>query len=170
MSRIVRLFAVALAGCVLGIACTLVLFPPCRVSEGPYKRIPVKEVFSNLIVREQDDRVYSGQIRSEKGLAKFADKYSVDLQVEGGIDFKKQMLIFGITDEIHTGAFQFLRDANLNDFVLDYRDTGIKYKLGRPGEGKKYSIIQVFLLEKIEGIRHVRVKNLVRNGLSGVYD
>jgi len=80
------------------------------------------------------------------------------------------MLIFGITDDITTRAFQFLNQKKSRTFTLDYAETGIKYKIRTPEDGKKHSYIQVFVLKKTEGIPHIRVKNYVSNGLSKVYD
>jgi len=133
-----------------------------------YQSIKIKEVFSKLITRENAERVYSGQIKTEAGLTEFEETYGINVD-SSGINFEKQMLIFGITDSITTRAFQFLQRKNIRTFILDY-GIGIEYKLKAPPEGKKLSYVQVFVLEKIEGIPHIRVKNLVRNGLSRVYD
>lgn len=134
-----------------------------------YQTIKIKEVFSELITRDKDDRVYSGQIKTEAGLAEFEGTYGIKLG-DVNLDFKNQMLIFGITDEISTRAFQFLKQEQLRYFTLDYADTGIKYKLTMLGEGKKHSYIQVFILKRIEAISHIKVKNIVRNGLSKIYN
>jgi hypothetical protein len=139
------------------------------VADSPYAEIEIKEVFSELMARGAYDRVYSGQIKSKTGLADFSRKYSLDLNVEN-IDFEKKMLIFGITDDISTRAFRFLKQKQLSLFCLDYYDTGIRYKLRIAGDGKRYSYAEVFLLDRIEGIQHVAVKNLVRSGLSKVYE
>lgn len=140
-----------------------------QVEPAPYQTIKINAVFSKLITRHRGDRVYSGQIKSEAGLMEFEKTYAVKLD-DLKVDFNKQMLIFGITDEISTQAFQFLKQEKIKAFILDYFDTGIKYRLRIPDEGKKYSYIQAFILKKIEGIPHIKVKNLVRNGLSKVYD
>ena len=140
-----------------------------EVESEVYQTIKIEEVFSELTTRDKDDRVYSGQIKTETGLTEFEKTYGVKLG-NLNIDFKKQMLIFGITDEISTRAFQFLKQEKLRYFTLDYADTGIRYKLTMPDEGKKHSYIQVFILKRIEAISHIKVKNLVRNGLSKVYD
>ena len=131
-------------------------------------KIKIKEVFSGIITRDKDDRVYSGQIKSEAGFADFQKTYGVNLN-DLKLDFKKQMLIFGITDDISTRAFQLLNNIQLNSFTLDYADTGIMYKLRAAEEGKKHSHIQVFVMKKTNGISHIKVKNLIRNGLSKVY-
>ncbi len=127
--------------------------------------IEIKEILSTLIIRDENDRTYSGQIKSKDGLAEFEKIYGV--KVEGiNINFNEQMLIFGVTDEISTRAFQLLKHKNLQSFTLDYTDTGIKYKLKRPDEGKKYSYLQIFIIKKVGKISHINVKNLLRNGLS----
>ncbi|MCX6144458.1 MAG: hypothetical protein NTZ35_14715, partial [Ignavibacteriales bacterium] len=126
---------------------------------GPYRTIKIKEVFSKLMTRDKEDRVYSGQIKSEDGLAEFEKTYGIDIG-EHNIDFKKQMLIFGITDSISTRAFQLLQDKTTGTIVLDYMDTGEQYRMRPLGESKKYSHLQVFILDRINGIAHVRVKNL----------
>ena len=108
------------------------------------------------------------QIKSKKGLTEFLQKYQIDLNIEN-IDFEKKMLIFGITDKISTKAFQFLKHKKRNSFVLDYYDTGAKYKLMHPGEGKQYFYLQVFLVNRIKNISHIKVKNRIM-GLSKVYE
>ena len=138
-------------------------------SEGVYESIKVSEVYSSLTARDEEDRVYSGQVNTAAGLEEFKRAYKIDTNLND-IDFDNQMLIFGITDEISTRAFQFVKNAKANSYVLDYYDSGIKYKLASPGYGKKYSHVQVFVLKKIDGISHVRVKNFVAGGLSKVYE
>ena len=133
----------------------------------PYVEIESEQVFSKRIVRDMDDRVFSGQIKTDMGLADFDRTYSLGMDI-GNIDFEKKMLIFGITDSISTRAFRFLRQKKRKSFCLDYYDVGIRYKLRRPDDGKKYSHVQVFLLDRVEGISHIRVKNLLP-GLSKVY-
>lgn len=151
------------------IICLAVLISTVHAADDPYEKIDFKEVLSKQIVRNQEDRVYSGQIKSEKGLVDFSQKYSLNLKPEN-VNFKKQMMIFGITDSISTRAFQFLRQESIRSYVLDYYDTGIEYKLRIPEKGKKYSYVQVFLIDRIERIPHIKVKNLVRDRLSKVYE
>jgi hypothetical protein len=144
-------------------------FVSAEVELEPYQKIKIKKVFSKLITRDKADRIYSGQIKTESGLAEFEKTYGIDID-NSKVDFKKQMLIFGLTDNIRTRAFQFLKQERMNSFTLDYTDTGIEYQLRKVGEGLKYSYVQVFLIGQIDGISHVKVKNLVGNGLSKVYD
>ncbi len=151
------------------LVCLAALILPAQAAGDPYEKIPFKEIFLKLIVRDREDRVYSGQIKSEKGLAAFSRKYALDFKPQG-IDFKKHMLIFGITDNISTRAFRFLKRKGMNVYVLDYYETGLKYKLRMPETGKKYSYIQIFLTDRIEGIPHIAVKNFVVGGLSEVYE
>ncbi|MFA5393229.1 MAG: hypothetical protein WC338_02080 [Candidatus Ratteibacteria bacterium] len=134
-----------------------------------YVQIKVQEIFSALITRDKGDRVYSGQIKSKDGLADFKKTYGIEKEFLP-VDFEKQMLIFGITDSISSRAFQFSKQEKIRSFVLDYADTGIMYDLKIPENGKKYSYLQVFILDRIDGISHIRVKNLVVNGLSIMYE
>lgn len=136
---------------------------------GPYQPIKIQEIFSQLITRDKADRIYSGQIKSKAGLAEFEKAYGINLGKQD-IDFDKQMFIFGVTDNITTRVFQLLEQENGRSFILDYADTGIEYKLLKPEEGKKYSYLQVFILNRIDGISHIKAKNLVENGLSKIYD
>ena len=135
----------------------------------PYFEIETEEVFSELIVRNRDDREYSGQIKSQEGLKVFSSKYSLGLKLKK-VDFEKQMLIFGVTDNISTRAFRLLKQKKLRSFCLDYYDSGIVYKLVVLEEGRKYSYVQIFLIDRIEEISHIEVKNLIRDGLSKVYE
>lgn len=144
-------------------------FASAEVEPEPYQKIKIEQVFSKLITRDKTDHVYSGQIKTQSGLAEFEKTYGIDVD-DAKMDFKKQMLIFGMTDNITTRAFQFLKQKGMNSFTLDYADTGIEYRLRRVGEGLKYSYVQVFVIDRIDGISHVKVKNLVGNGLSKVYD
>jgi len=144
------------------------LAPTVRAPDGPYEEIQINEVHSKLIVRDTVDRIYSGQIKSEKGLSEFSLKYMLDLKIKS-VDFTNQMLIFGITDSISTRAFRFLKNKKIHAFCLDYYDTGIKYKLKHLQKCKKYSYVQVFSVDRIERIPHIKAKNLVRNKLSKTY-
>ena len=144
-------------------------FASAEAKPESYQTIKIKPIFSKLVTRDDDDRVYSGQITSEVGLVAFGQKYRVDID-KSLVDFEKQMLIFGITDDITTRAFQFLNQKKSRIFTLDYAETGIEHKLRRPEDGMKHSYIQVFVLKKTEGVAHIRVKNHVRNRLSKVYD
>ena len=80
------------------------------------------------------------------------------------------MLIFGITDNITTRAFQFLKQDKINSFTLDYAETGIEHEYMPVKKYNKRSYVQIFVLENLEGIHHIRVKNLVINGLSKLYN
>lgn len=160
MSRFLRYIAPA----------ALVLsFPAAAFASGPYENVPVEQVFERIITRERYDSVYSGQIRDAEGLAEFERNYGVEA-APPEIDFKKQMLVFGINDNLSSRAFQLLQqDWSVRSILtLDYYDTGIRYRLALPPEGKKTSRMQVFIMERIDGVSHVRVKDLVR-GLSKVY-
>jgi hypothetical protein len=129
----------------------------------------IEPIFSKLIMRDNLDRVYSGQIKTETGLSEFEKIYGIDVD-SSSVNFEKQFLIFGITDDITTRAFQFLKQEKIRIYTLDYAETGIRYRMQKPEDGKKYSYIQVFVLEKTESIPHISVKNHVRNGLSKVYE
>ncbi len=83
-----------------------------------YQSIKIEEVFSKRITRDKGDRVYSGQIKSETGLAEFEKTYGIDVD-SSEVNFDKQMLIFGITDDITTRAFQFLKQEKIRTFTLD---------------------------------------------------
>ncbi len=135
----------------------------------PYEKIAIAPVFSQMVTREQADLVYSGQIKSQAGLAEFENAYGITLPQQN-LDFTKTMLIFGITDHITTRAFQFVKQERIRTFTLDYAETGIEYRLRSPEEGKKHSYLQVFLLDRLDGISHVSVKNLIVNGLSKMYE
>ncbi len=71
------------------------------IAENTYIEIEIKEIFSELIVHDIGNRVYSGQIKSKEGLEEFSRQYSLDMNLDN-IDFKSKMLIFGITDNIST--------------------------------------------------------------------
>jgi len=157
---------------IIAILSLILVVTHCALAEAEperYQKIKIKPIFSKLVTRDDADRVYSGQITSEVGLVAFGQKYRVDVD-KSLVDFKNQMLIFGITDNISSRAFQFLKQEKIRTFTLDYAKTGIEYKLRMPDEGMKHSYVQVFVLKKTEGISHVRVKNYLKNGLSKVYD
>ncbi|AXP82937.1 hypothetical protein CJ739_3878 [Mariniflexile rhizosphaerae] len=135
-----------------------------------YQKIEINEVFSELVTRKENDRVYSGQINTQHGLIAFEKQYGLQFDISD-IDFEKQMLIFGITDNISSRAFQFLTQKKSVKFTLDYIDTGIVYKLKRPKKGRKHSYIQIFKIDRIEEfIPHIRVKNYENDRLSLVYE
>lgn len=165
MSRLL----IGLAASIVLVGCTTTTIDPNTTTPEPYQQIKVKEILSTQIVRDGEDRVYSGQIKSDDGLVKFKDIYGIELDLVS-VNFNTHMLIFGITDNISTTAFQFLKQERLRSFVLDYADTGIMYKMRAPEKGKKYSHLQIFILDRMDGIPHIRVKNLVANGLSKIYE
>ena len=140
-----------------------------EVKPEAYETIKIKQVFSKLITRGQNDRIYSGQIKSEKGVIEFEKTYKIDTNISE-INFDRQMLIFGITDNITTRAFQFLKQDKINSFTLDYAETGIEHEYMPVKKYNKRSYVQIFVLENLEGIHHIRVKNLVINGLSKLYN
>ncbi len=133
-----------------------------------YRSIRINEVFSKLIARDLDDRTYSGQIKSKTGLAEFEKAYGIKLS-NRNLNFDTHFLIFGITDDFSSRAFQFLEQKKLGHFILDYVETGIKYKFRGLDKGKKYSFLQVFVLKRIEGISHIMIKNMVLHGVSNVF-
>lgn len=156
---------------IIAIVTLSLLLVQCGLSDkeiGPYYKIEIEPVFSKLITRDSDDRTYSGQILTKSGLDEFEKTYGVDVD-DSGFNFGSKMLIFGITDDITTRAFQLLKQLNTRALILDYHETGTKYKLGVAEDGMKHSYVQVFALKRMEGVPHIRVKNLVRNGLSKVY-
>lgn len=134
-----------------------------------YEGIEIREVLSNLIIRDMDDCIYSGQIKSQKGFTEFINKYLKEKPFDLKINFEKKMLIFGITDDISSKAFRFFKNKHSSSYVLDYYDTGICRKMRNPGKNKKYSYLQIFVVDRIDGIPHIRVKNLVSNKLSKTY-
>jgi len=157
---------------VLAFTILIFLLPSCSPETDlefePYQKIKIEPVCSSPITRDKDDRVYSGQIKSQTGLTKFQKTYGID--IDAPIDFARQMLIFGITDNLSSRAFQLLKQERMRFFTLDYAQTLTTYMPPPPPEGKKHSWIQVFVSPKIDGIAHIRVKNVVTNGLSKVYD
>ncbi|MFH1548161.1 MAG: hypothetical protein ABID32_02480 [Candidatus Omnitrophota bacterium] len=130
--------------------------------------IEIKEVFAKLIVSDIGNSLYSGQIKSQVGLEEFARQYSLDLGIKN-VDFKQKMLVFGITGNISARVSRFIKYKNSNSFYLDYYDTGIRYKLMIPKKGKRYYYLQIFIIDRIDGIPHIRVKNL-EQGLSKIYE
>lgn len=153
----------------------LMIMPFFACSDGkamdpePYAKIRIKEVFSAMITRDEADRIYSGKILSMEGLKFFEKKYGIQTGISD-MNFNDDMLIFGITDNISTRAFQFLNQKLMNKFTLDYADTGVKYKLAMPGEGKKHSFLQIFVLDRIDNMPHIYVKNLCLGGLSESFE
>jgi len=134
-----------------------------------YEEIKINEALSRLIIRNKDDRVYSGQVKSQKGLTEFINKYLKETPLDLKINFKKDMLIFGITDNISTKAYRFLKSPIRNEYTLDYYDTGVERKLRRADKGKKHSYLQIFVVKRIDGISHIRVKNIVSHKSSKTY-
>lgn len=130
-----------------------------------YHSIKISEVFSKMIVRDSGDRVYSGLIRSADGIREFEKAYGIDLG-NLKVNFATQTLLFGITDNFSSRAFQLLEQVELKRLTLDYGETGIAYKLGGLEQGKKYSFLQVFITGKINGNPHISVKNSINNGVS----
>ena len=136
-----------------------------------YEVIPFQSIFSDLIQRKSDDRIYSGQISTLKGLEAFVKSYEIQVD-QTKVDFQTQMIIFGITDQFSTRAMQFLYQKKIHEYTLDYAETGIKYSMVEPKKGNKYSYLQLFVIakDKVKGIPHIAVKNSVQNGLSKVFE
>jgi hypothetical protein len=140
-----------------------------KVDVLPSRTIGIREIHAQILSRDEGDRVYSGQIRSEAGLRRFRERFGIDSEMPS-IDFEKNMLVFGLTDRITTRAYRLVAMDLIRYYVLDYSETGIKYKLMPPGEGKKHSYLQIFVVERIEGIAHVQVRNFMGNGLSRIFE
>ena len=132
-----------------------------------YETIHTKEIFSKLITRDKNDRLHSGLIKSAEGLTEFEKAYGVDMG-NPKVDFKLEMLLFGITDNYHTWAYRFVSQKSFPFHILDYKESGREMKMKPVAEGKKYSRLQVFFLKRIDNVSHIRVRNIVP-GLSRVY-
>jgi len=130
-----------------------------------YEVIPIKEVYSKLIERDEKDLLQSGVIASKAGLSKFKSDYALNFD-SSSIDFNKQKLVFGITDEITSRAFQLLKS---NTYCLDYRAYAIKYKIRKAGAGEKNSYLQIFAIDSKHILRWLDVKNVIRNKKSKNY-
>ena len=52
-----------------------------------YLKIKIKPVFSGLIIRDKDDFVYSGQIKSEAGLVEFPGYLFPNLSILFGLEY-----------------------------------------------------------------------------------
>jgi len=133
----------------------------------PYKKIDIREIYSKMIIRNDNDPVHSGQIKSTEGLAKFQKTYGITVNVEN-VDFKSQFLIFGLTDNITTRAIQFLNQERSHRYTLDYAETGIDYFMTTP-KGKKPSYMQIFVLDRIERGFCINIKNVIKSGRSEMY-
>ena len=138
-----------------------VLSPPPGTSSASeyYEVIPMKEVYSKLIERDEKDLLHSGVIASDTGLSEFKSDYALNFD-SSSIDFSKQKLVFGITDEITSRAFQLLKS---NSYCLDYRAYAIKYKIRKAGPGEKNSFLQIFAIDSKHILRRLDVKNVIRN-------
>ncbi len=157
---------------IIAVASLILIIAQCALAEAkpePYQTINIEPIFSKLTSRDNADRVHSGQIRSGAGLIQFEKTYGINID-SSEINFGKQALIFGITDQISTRAFQFLKQEKTNRYTLDYAATAIRYKLRRLADGRKHSYIQVFVLNNTENIPRIWVKNYMGNGLSKNYD
>lgn len=134
-----------------------------------YNCIKIDDVFSKMITRDMSDRVYSGLIKSRAGVREFEKVYQIELG-NLKVNFNTQTLIFGITDNFSSRAFQFLEQKKLSVFTLDYTETGIHYKMRKLDKGNKYSFMQVFITKRIDGNPHIYVKNMIYNGFSKFFD
>ena len=131
--------------------------------------IPYKLICSELIQRDINDVTYSGQIRSDEGLKKFLDTYRLrekSIEVLNRTDFSKKVLVFGANDNIAEKLEDYKYIKNTNVCFLDYYDSGIKYKLGHTEEGKKYSDITIIEIANNYTFPHIRIRRLVKKGLS----
>ncbi|MBN1911949.1 MAG: hypothetical protein JW818_19665 [Pirellulales bacterium] len=143
--------------------------PPAKVRFVPFENINIEQIFSERIVREKNDMVCCGLIESKEGLAKFKAVYGIDVKADK-VDFDKQTLLFGITNNISTRAFQLLSQPRIRLLTLDYVDSGERFRLAPLAPGKKYSHVQVFVLKKIERRINLRVKNYLPVGRMEVYN
>ena len=134
----------------------------------PYKILPITEVYSQLIERSETDLLHSGVIASESGLSTFRTEYGIGFNA-GSIAFDKQMLVFGITDEITSRAFRLLK-PQAGTYCLDYRAHAVKYKIKKADPGNKNSYLQIFTINRIEGLSRIDVKNIVRGMATKRYE
>ncbi len=128
-------------------------------------------VLGRMIVRDRDDKTHSGVIMNEKGLEECLEHYGVKLDKLPAVDWRKSILVFGVTDRFSTRIADLKHDRRpyIDQYYLDYYESGVRYKLGKLPKGMKRSFLEIREIPRGIDIPLLRVKNFLR-GLCHRYE
>lgn len=91
---------------------------------------------------------------------------SFGLQSEGFSLKKGEVLVVFLNDRIEEDLVQITRNKTARQVFADYADSGIRFKLRAPGEGKKYSHITAVVFTPEETPSHLGLRGMMSGGLS----
>ena len=119
-----------------------------------------------LLLRENDDRVYSAVIRNLDGWKKFKSQYPIDTELTAG-DFNQYLFIVVFSDQYwEIVADGFKKEGNSSYYLVDIADMGTDIDIDSPPPGKKYSAWIIIRVSRDILPSHVGVRDRIPNGLS----
>lgn len=116
-------------------------------------------------VREATDKRYSIWTNSELAIAEIFSELGLP---QNGIIGLKRGEVFAVflNDRIEEDLVQIARNTSTNEYFADYADSGIKYRLRRLSEDKKFSHLTAVIFTPSEMPTHLGLRGMIANGLS----
>jgi hypothetical protein len=116
-------------------------------------------------VREATDKRYSIWTNSELAIAEIFSELGLP---QNGIIGLKRGEVFAVflNDRIEEDLVQISRNTSTNQYFADYADSGIKYRLQRLSEDKKFSHLTAVIFTPSEMPTHLGLRGMITNGLS----
>jgi hypothetical protein len=116
-------------------------------------------------VREATDKRYSIWTDSELAIAEIFSELGLP---QNGIIGLKRGEVFAVflNDRIEEDLVQIARNTSTNQYFADYADSGIKYRLRRLSEDKKFSHLTAVIFTPSEMPTHLGLRGMITNGLS----
>jgi hypothetical protein len=116
-------------------------------------------------VREATDKRYSIWTNSELAIAEIFSELGLP---QNGIIGLKRGEVFAVflNDRIEEDLVQIARNTSTNQYFADYADSGIKYRLRRLSEDKKFSHLTAVIFTPSEMPTHLGLRGMITNGLS----
>ena len=119
----------------------------------------------DLYVRAESDRRYSIWT-DQNGMAQdlvrsFAIKDPTSFTLADG-----QVLVAFLNDRIQDELIQISYQRAASNIFADYVDSGVRWMLGNPGDGKKYSKLTIVVFTPPTKVGHFGLRRMVEGGLS----
>lgn len=114
--------------------------------------------------RDTTDRRYSVWTDEQNKATKLLKDFGFpvrDFQLQKG-----QVLAIFLNDDITQDLTQIVYNKTTNKTFADYADSGIKFKLKAPEEGKKYSHATAVVFVPIGTPSHLGMRSMIQGGLS----
>ena len=144
------------------------------IAAGEIRKVTTSVDFSqvgqgSLLLRDENDRVYSAVITSYEGFKEFLKAYPIDFNMDRK-DFRNFIYITVFSDN-HYGIVVdgFKRTYSSSHYYIDVADSGVEAMVSPPPKGKKYTAYAVIRVSDRLKISHAGVRERVQNGLTKWY-